>query len=198
MTSETPGRSPQVEPFVVGRSALRTWLASLAAIPAIVVGVDVVWRRRIVGWLTERIFTGDPQALELRDTIWAWTLIAVGGVVVLWGIKELFSPAPIIRTSELGVKVRMLGPFREQSFIPWDRLHDVSAGSIRDDGEPVEVLVIEVTDPDLLPTDPWGGRRIDETTVALFANEWDQTPGTAAHEIAERALVYARTDEELA
>ena len=164
---------------------------SLAGIPAIVVGIDFVWRQRIVGWLTERIFSGDPQTLEARDEIWAWTLIVVGVAVVGWGLKELFAPTPVLRTDDFGVHLKIRGPFRSAVAVPWDRLDDVSAGSIRDDGEPVDVLVVEVTDPALLPLDPWAGRRYDETTLALFSAEWDQSAGAIAHAISEQALTMA-------
>ncbi|MGA7272735.1 MAG: hypothetical protein WB239_16810, partial [Acidimicrobiia bacterium] len=104
--------APILEPYEVGRSTLRTWLISLAGIPAIVVGIDFVSRQRIVAWLTDRIFTSDPQTLEPRDYIWAWALIVVGGAVVLWGLKELFMPAPVLTTDDTGLHVRMGGPFR--------------------------------------------------------------------------------------
>ena len=185
-------RPTLVDPLVVTRSTLRTWLISLAGIPAIVVGIDFMTRKRIVGWLTERIFPADPQTLEMRDQIWAFALIAVGVAVVAWGLKELFAPTPVLRTDDDGVHLRVKGPFRGDVVIPWASLTDVSAGSIRDDGEPVDVLVLEVSDADLLPTDPWAGRRYDETTMALFSSEWDQSAASIAHTVSEQALTVAR------
>lgn len=187
-----PTAAPLIEPLVVRRSTLRTWLAALMAIPFIVIGVDVLWRRRIVGWLTERIFTGDPQLLEPRDTIWAWVMVVVGGTIVVWGLKELFFPAPVLATDDAGVHVRMLGPFRAPTLLPWDGLFDIDAGSLEDDGDVLDVLIIEVKDPALLPLDPWGGRRFDEKTLALFSTEWDMPAEEVAQSVAEQAVQVAR------
>lgn len=182
-----------MEPLVVHRSTLRTWLISLAAIPAVVVGVDVLWRRRIVAWLTDLIFDSDPQLLDTRDTIWAWTLVIVGGLIVLWGLKELFFPAPILATSPQGIHIRMSGPLQPATNLPWFSLQDVDAGTLEDDDEELEVLIIEVKDPELLPANPWSGRRFDDRTVALFTKEWDTRADEVAVRIVDQALDVART-----
>lgn len=180
------------DPLVIHRSTMRTWLISLAAIPAVVVGVDILWRRRIVAWVTELVFESDPQTLDTRDTIWAWALVIVGAGVVIWGLKELFMPAPVLRTDAGGIHVRVRGPFRSPLTLPWHSLHDVDAGTLEDDGETMEVLVIEVKDPDLLAANPWGARPIDERTVALFTAEWDTRADVAAVTIADQAVAIAR------
>lgn len=188
----TPGEQPLFEPLVVHRSTLRTWLISLAAIPAVVVGVDILWRQRIVGWLTDLVFESDPQTLDTRDTIWAWALVIVGTAVVLWGLKELFFPAPVLRTDDEGVHFRMTGPFRPPTTLPWFSLQDVDAGTLEDDDEEMEVLIVEVKDPSLLPPNPWGGRRFDDRTVALFTAEWDTRTDEVAVTIADQAVLVAR------
>lgn len=188
----TPIDSP-VDPLVVRRSTVRTWLAALAGIPAIVLGVDVLFRQRIVGWVSDRVFAdSDPQLLEPRDTIWAWALVVVGGIVVAWGLKELFSPAPVLRTDGDGVHIRMSGPFRAPTTIPWSALYDVDAGTLEDDDEALEVLVVEVNDPGLLPLDPWAGRRFDERTLALYATEWDTPADEVAMKVADQAVRMAQ------
>lgn len=187
MAEENP-----IEPLVVHRSTLRTWLISLAAIPAIVIGVDVLWRRRIVGWLTETIFDTDPQTLEARDEIWAWAMVLVGAAVVAWGLKELFFPAPILRTDEEGIHLRVGGPLKPPTTLPWSALYDIDAGTLEDDEEEMDVLVIEVKDPSLLPDNPWAGRRVDDRTMALFTAEWDAAAEQIAARIADQAVVIAR------
>ena len=122
LESPSAATGPTLEPYEVGRSTLRTWLISLAGIPAIVVGIDFVSRQRIVAWLTDRIFTSDPQTLEPRDYIWAWALIIVGAAVVVWGLKELFMPAPVLSTDDTGLHIRMSGPFRPPVTLPWNSL----------------------------------------------------------------------------
>lgn len=183
---------PLFEPLVVHHSTLKTWLASLAAIPAVVVGVDVLWRQRIIGWVSDFVFESDPQTLETRDTIWAWALVLVGGIVLVWGLKELFFPAPVLLTAEDGVHVRMRGPFRPMTVLPWFSLYDIDAGTLEDDEEDVEVLIIEVKEPDLLPDNPWSGRRFDERTVALFATDWDRRPDDVVKTIVDHAITVAR------
>lgn len=184
--------SDLLEPLVVRRSTMRTWLAALAGIPAIVIGVDVLWRRRIVAVLTAWVFPSDPQPLETRDTIWAVALVVVGVAVVVWGLKELFDPAPVIRTDEEGVHLRMRGPFRAPVTLPWSALNDVDAGTLEDDEDPYEVLIIEVDDPSLLPLDPWAGRRFDEHTLALYSTDWDTTAEVVAKTLAEQAITVSR------
>jgi len=198
MIHDTPTRVPAedeapLEPLVVHRSTLRTWLISLAAIPAVVVGVDILWRRRIVGFFTDLIFPDDPQLLDTRDTIWAWVLVVVGGLIVLWGLKELVFPSPILATSREGVHIRMSGPFRPPTTLPWFSLHDVDAGTLEDDEEELDVLIIEVKEPALLPDNPWSGRRFDDTTVALFTKEWDTRADEVAVRIVDQALAVARS-----
>lgn len=180
------------EPLVVHRSTLKTWLASLAAIPAVVIGVDVLWRQRIVGWVSDFVFDSDPQSLDMRDTIWAWAMVLVGGAVLVWGLKELFFPAPVLVTDENGLHVRMQGPLRPMTVLPWFSLYDVDAGTLEDDEEEVEVLIIEVKEPDLLPDNPWSGRRFDERTVALFATDWDRRADDVALTIADHAITVVR------
>lgn len=184
-----------LDPLEVHRSTLRTWLISLAAIPAIVMGVDVLWRQRIVAWMTERVFDSDPQLLEPRDHIWAWALVIVGSAVVLWGLKELFFPAPVLTTDDDGLEIRMLGPFRPATSLRWNALHDIDAGTLTDDGDEVDVLIIEVNDPSLLPQNPWAARRVQPATVALFTAEWEMSAEEVAGRIADQAIRMARRRE---
>lgn len=193
---EVRSEAAAIEPLVVHRSTLRTWLVSLAAIPAIVIGVDVLWRRRIVTWLTEAIFDSDPQTLEARDEIWAWAMVVVGSAIVAWGLKELFFPAPVLRTDDSGLHVRVGGPLRSAVILPWPTLYEVDAGTLEDDEEQVDVLVIEVKDPAVLPANPWAGRRVNDTTMALFTTEWDTDAETVAAAIADQAVAVARARPE--
>lgn len=183
---------PFSDPLVVHRSTLRTWLISLAGIPAIVAGVDVLWRQRIVGWLTERIFGDEPQTLEARDEIWAWALLVVGVAVVVWGLKELFFPAPVLRTDEEGVHLRLSGPFRPPTSLSWDSLHDVDAATLEDDGDMLDVLVVEVNQDNILPANPWAARSIGPRTVAIYAEEWDAGAEEVARRLVDQAVKVAK------
>lgn len=199
MTADEVSPSPAIsetestiDPLIVHRSTLRTWLISLAAIPAVILGIDVLWRRRIVDWATGIVFDSDPQVLETRDEIWAWALVVVGGAVIIWGLKELFFPSPLVRTDDEGVHLRMGGPFRPATTLPWLSLYDVDAGTLEDDEEEMEVLIVEVKDPSLLPENPWAGRRVETRTVALYTAEWDTRADEVARTIADQAVTVAR------
>lgn len=189
--SPSPPAEPILAPYEVGRSTLRTWLISLAGIPAIVVGIDFVSRQRIVAWLSDHIFTSDPQALEPRDYIWAWALIVVGTAAVVWGLKELFMPSPVLSTDDTGLHVRMGGPFRAPVTLPWGSLTDLDAGVLEDDGDELDVLIIQVRDGSLLPDNPWAGRRLDEATVALYTKEWEHDAARVAATVADQAVTMA-------
>lgn len=185
---------PAFEPLVVHRSTLRTWLISLGAIPFVVIGSDVLWRGRLVAWMTDFVFADrTPQTLDIRDSIWAWAMVIVGGAVVLWGLKELFFPVPVLRTDSTGLHLRLRGPLRPPITLPWDVLHDVDAGTLEDDEEELDVLVVEVDEPGLLPAHPWGARRLGPRTVAIFTREWDITAGEAATTVADQAVAVARS-----
>lgn len=192
--SVTASSESGVDPLIVHRSTLRTWFISLAAIPALILGIDVLWRRRIVDWASGIVFDSDPQTLETRDEIWAWALVVVGGMVVIWGLKELFFPSPLVRTDDEGVHLRMGGPFRPATTLPWLSLYDVDAGTLEDDEEEIEVLIVEVKDPSLLPENPWAGRRVEKRTVALYTSEWDTRADEVARTIADQAITVARAN----
>lgn len=187
-----PAEAVAIDPLVVHRSTLRTWLISLAGIPAVVIGIDIMWRERIISWVADLVYESDPESIDLRDEVWAWVLVLVGGAVVVWGLKELFWPAPVLRTDGEGVHIRMSGPLRPPVSLPWLTLHDVDAGTLEDDEEEHEVLVIEVKEPELLPDNPWGGRRFNDRTVALFTTEWDTEAEKVALTIADQAVTVAR------
>jgi hypothetical protein len=157
-----------------------------------VVGIDFVSRQRIVAWLTDRIFTSDPQTLEPRDYIWAWALIIVGAAVVVWGLKELFMPAPVLSTDDTGLHIRMSGPFRPPVTLPWNSLRDLDAAVMEDDDDQLDVLIVQVDDGSLLPVNPWAGRRVDDTTVALYTKEWEHDAARVAAAVADQAVTMAR------
>lgn len=182
----------EFEPLVVRRSAVRTWLIALAAVPAIVIGIDVIWRQRIVRAVSDFVFDSDPQLLEMRDTIWAWALVIVGGSLVAWGLKELFAPAAIIRTDTEGIHLRLKGPFRRPVFLPWDALSDVDGGELEFDEDLVEVLIIETDRGDLLPIDPFAGRRFDTRTLAMYATDWDTSIDDVVTALGAQALQTAK------
>lgn len=180
-------------PLVVRRATLRTWLVTLAAVPAVVLGVDILYQNRLINVLREVVFGEEPdQSLTTTDTLWAWAMVAAGALVVAWGLKELFAPTTVVTADDDGLRLKVSGPFRPPTLLPWGSLHDVRAGSIEDDEDLLEVLVIEVVHPEVLPANPWGGRRLDDHTLALVAVDWDYPPEHVAAAIVDRAMARAR------
>ena len=141
-----------MEQYEVRRSGLRMWLLSLAGVPLLVLGVDVLRSRRIFTFFQNLIWpNGNPELLEPRDYIWAVALIVVGLALAIFGVTELINPRPVLATSPEGVWLRAGHPFSSLRLIPWTELVDVGAEQLDDEGDVVPVLLITVDDPSRLP-----------------------------------------------
>jgi len=187
-----------VKPLVIRRSAFRMWTLALAGVPFVVLAVDVLTRRRLTNALREIIFRPeDTQIFEPRDVIWAWVMLVCGGIMVIFGLKELMFPSAVAEANVLGLRLKLSGPFRPASFLTWEDIDDVGSGSVADEGDRLPVVWIRVFDPGLLPDQPWGARWIDDRTVAVLASDWDRSAVRAAEEITRLALdaVASRTVE---
>ena len=64
-----------MEEIRVRRSGVRMWLLALAGVPMVVIGIDILMRRRIFGAVGSLVFTGDPQLVEPRDVIWGGRVV---------------------------------------------------------------------------------------------------------------------------
>lgn len=174
---------------VVQRSALKMWLLALGGIPLVVISLDVLTQRRITRWLTDLIFRPeDVQIYEPRDVIFAWVMFAFGAVLVAWGLKELFAPTKVIECHDEGILVKLRGPFRPPSMIPWNNIRDIGGADIVDEEDTIPLLVISVFNRDRLPDYPWGARWVDERELGVLAQDWSEDPGTVAERIAEYAI----------
>lgn len=175
--------------MVVKRSAVRMWLLAMAAIPLLVVSLDILTSRRITNWLREMIFTPDnTQIYEPRDVIWAWAMVLFAGFLVLWGLRELFNPTKVIESTGEGVWVSVGGPFRRPDLVPWDEITAIRAGQLEDeDDSKAQVLIIAVNDPARLPDNPWGARWIAPGQLAILAEDWGQEADVVAHRLGDHA-----------
>lgn len=186
-----------MSPIVIRRSAVRMWTMALAGVPLVIIGVDVVTRRRLTDALRAVLFRPeDTQIFEPRDVIWAWVMLAVGLIVVAFGLKELMFPATVLEANTLGVRVKLSGPFRPSTSIPWETIDDLGSGSVADEGDRLPVVWLRLTDPDLVPDQPWGARWIDDNTVAILASDWDRTAVRAADEMARVAMAVGGSGSE--
>jgi hypothetical protein len=181
-----------VKPVVIRRSAFRMWILALAGVPFVVLAADVLTRRRLTNALREILFRPeDTQIFEPRDVIWAWVMLVAGGIVVVFGLKELMFPAAVVEANGLGLRLRLSGPFRPSTTVPWDAIDDIGSGSVADEGDRLPVLWVRLDRPELIPPEPWGARWIDERTIALLASDWDRSAVRASEEISALAVASA-------
>lgn len=179
--------------MVVRRSALKMWLMAMGGIPLLVISLDVLTERRITRWLTDLIFLPeDVQIYEPRDVIFAWVMFLFGALLVAWGLKELFVPTKVIECRDEGLAMKINGPFREPSVIPWDNVRDVRGADIDDDGESIPLLVVTVFGREGLPGNPWGARWVAERQLGIMAQDWGEDPQDVAEKIADYAVDAAK------
>ncbi len=178
-----------METFVVRRSAWRMWGVSLLGVPMVVVALDLLTQRRLTNMLRDLVFLPDDTQLpEPRETVWAVALLIVGTIACLWGLKELLAPSRIIEGDALGLRLKILGPFKRPLLVPWDQVADIGSGTVDDDGEHLPVLWIRSVEPGVFPIDAWGARPIDDHTMALLAEDWEVSHVVAAEGISRLVL----------
>ncbi len=177
---------------MVRRSALRMWALAMAGIPLLVIGLDVVTNRRLTDALREILFRPDQtQIFEPRDEIWAWSFLAFGLFLVIWGLKELFVPTKVVEARPEALMLKVAGPFRPPTSIPWSRVVDIDVTTVDDEGKKVELLAIEVDDRSVLPEDPWGARWIGPNEIGILAEDWSDDPKVVAQSLADFAVDHA-------
>lgn len=183
-------QASQVE---VRRSGLKMWLLSLAGVPLLVLGVDVLRNRRIISFFQNLIWpNGNPEVLEPRDYIWAVALVIVGLLIAVFGVAELINPRPVLAASEDGLRLRIGNPFSSLAFVPWNEVVDVGAEQLDDEGDPVSVFVLTVSSRERLPAHPWGARWLDDKTLAVLASDWEIPPERVAERVAAASLQASR------
>lgn len=180
---------------VVRRSALRMWLIAMGGIPLLVISLDVLTNRRLTDWLRGLIFRPeDTQIFEPRDVIWAWAMALFAAFVVLWGLKELFVPTKVLECTDEGLSLRLRGPFRPNTMIPWERLNDISGGTLVDEDDRIPVLEIHLLSREGVPPHPWGARWTGDRTLSVLAEDWTQDPEKVARAVADYAVEAARRE----
>lgn len=181
--------------MVAKRSALRMWALAMAGIPLLVVSVDILTNRRITNWLREIIFRPeDTQIYEPRDVIWAWAMALFAGFLVIWGLKELFVPTKIVECRDEGLALKVRGPFRLPSVVPWGEIDDVLAIEVEDEGDRLPLLSLRVLSRQNLPDDPWGARWLGERELGLLAQDWSEPVSEVAEKIIDYAVVAAQKE----
>jgi hypothetical protein len=116
------------------------------------------------------------------------------GFIVLWGLKELFVPTKVIECRDEGLALKLSGPFRPASLIPWGEIDDVSGGQMDDEGDVVPLLLLGVLSREELPTNPWGARWVKEDQLGILAEDWSEDPQVVATKIIDFAVEAARRE----
>ena len=180
---------------MVKRSAVKMWALAMAGIPLLVISLDVLTNRRITNWLRELIFRPeDTQIYEPRDVIFAWGMLLFAGFLVVWGLKELFVPTKVIECRLEGLVLKLSGPFRRASTVPWVDIDDVFGSDTLDEGARVPLLVVRILDRGALPDHPWGARWVSERDLAVLAEDWSTKPDDVATQIIDYAVESVRVN----
>lgn len=179
--------------LVFKRSAVRMWLLAMAAIPLLIISLDVLTNRRLTNWLREIIFRPeDTQIFEPRDVIWAWVMFLFAAVIVAWGLKELFIPTKVVECRDQGLALKINGPFRQAPIIPWDQVVDVRGVEADDEGDQVSLFVVQLLTRGNLPSRPWGARWLDQLELGVLADDWAKDPQVVADQVADYAVEAGR------
>ena len=180
---------------VVRRSAIKMWLLAIGAIPLLVISIDVLVNRRIADWLRELVFLPeDTQIYESRDVIWAWAMLLFAGILIFWGLKELFLPTKVIECRDKGLAVKVRGPLRPHDVIPWGNIVDLTAGEIEDEGDLLPLLSIQLINRLDLPDHPWGARWVENRVLGVLAQDWSQSPEEVAQQVSDYAVDAVRRE----
>lgn len=172
--------------LVFRRSAVRMWLLAMAGIPLLILSLDVLTNRRLTNWLREIIFRPeDTQIFEPRDVIWAWVMLLFAAFIVLWGLKELFVPTKVVECRDEGLALKINGPFRPPALIPWNQVVDVGGAEAEDEGDVVQLFVVQLSARGDLPASPWGARWLDDRELGVLADDWAQSPDVVADQVAD-------------
>ena len=177
----------------VNRSGVRMWLLALAGVPLLVIGIDLLMRRRIFAAFGSLIFT-DP-AIEPRDVIWGVVAGLLGLVFIAVGLRELVIPSPVLMADAAGLHLHLGHPLSRLVLIPWNEIDDLGAEDLDDDGSVIPVLWVTVSNPGRLPANPWGARWIEPRTIAVMAADWEQTPRSVADAASAIAIRAPQPDQ---
>jgi hypothetical protein len=182
-----------IEEVTVRRSGFKMWLVALAGVPMIVLGVDVLFRRRLVSAISSIVFNpDDPQLFEARDVIWAVVLLVLGILLTVFGLKDLIYPHPVVKADREGLHLHLGHLFEGSLVIPWDEVDDVGAEELNDDGDVIPVMWVRVNNSLRMPPHPWGARWLDANTLAILASDWEKDPRWVAEMVTEVAVNTAR------
>lgn len=173
-----------MKPVEVVRSAMRAWLLSLAGIAFALLGLDVLSSGRFITAFGSLIYkTEQVPTFEPRDRIFAILAVAVGVVLVVWGLRDLVVPKKLVSAGEDGLRLALGGPLSKPTLIPWANVDDIQADTVDDDGQIIPALVVRFKDVTALPSDPWTARWVGSHTLLVEAINWSMPVEAVARDL---------------
>jgi hypothetical protein len=183
----------------VARSAWRPLAYALAAIPMVLLAVDMTIAHRFfpepdstpvvvttetlvdgsTSEITEDVLTLDGKAQQRRERVLGAALFAAGAAAAIWGLKDLLAPRRIITIDADGLTLRVGAWTRQVRRHAWSEIAGVRSGVVEDGAGPLPVLSLRFVDESVLPADPWGAV-VHPPWLHLLTQEWDRP----AHEVA--------------
>lgn len=181
-------------PFSVYRSAGRTWVVAVLAVPFLMLGIDLVlapklfpqYQRR-VDWLADQMSL-DHITSNGPEEAWGLVFLIVGAGLLIWSLKELLFPREILGVSEHGVSFAgTMGPAGGRVFVPRAEILEVAPAVLREFDEEAAAVGFRFEYPERFPSNPWGGVLVDGL---LFIRTKGLTvrPGELAAEFATDAI----------
>lgn len=178
-------------PLVVRRSAVRLVLLGVAGLLLIVTAIDLLGGHWVsVPPETTLVDVDDPegasqltsrgQVTSRTQRIWGYSFVVLGGAATIGAIVSLASTRPLAVIDGDGISLRIAGPGRPLSDIPWQRVRSIRSGVEGVDDDTVPVLVLELDRiPSDLPVDPWEARW-SGSTLTVFTGSWAPPAETIA------------------
>ncbi|MDH3307520.1 MAG: hypothetical protein OEO77_08405 [Acidimicrobiia bacterium] len=174
--------------LIIRRTPWRPFGLALIALPVLAVAYDFASGGRLLGSLGEILYrNGEVEAFEVRDVFWVALYLIAGVLSVIWGVKELAIPRPVVVADDEGLHVLLRGPFLPASFLGWSDFDDARAGTVDLVGESRPALVLTVVSRSRLPGDPWGARWTSDHTLAVDTTGWDRPAATAGADLTQKA-----------
>ncbi len=176
----------------VARSPLRLLGYALAAVPVVLLAVDmlVAYRffphpettsvtRQVVAEdgsvveVADTVYTQTGQAQRRRDLAWGGVLLGGGAATLVWAFVGLVTPRRLLAADGDGITLWLGGRRQLPLVLAWSEVAEVRSGLRRDEAGEVPVLSLCLHDPARVPLLPRGAAA-EPPWLHLFAGEWDR------------------------
>ena len=147
--------------------------------------VELSGVQSLAEWLGIPLSLGELDEFEPRDVLLAAFYGSIGVALAVYGIRDLLLPRKVLVGDRDGLTVHLGGWFGAPTYIPWGSIDDVRPGRLEDLDAVTSALLVTVTSPDDIPSDPWGARWVDEYTLAISAKHWTKSPTEVAESLAQ-------------